>query len=193
MLAPSVRGWMLTLGLGVGCALGTYLAVSHGQREQTERLERVTEELAALRKAIRAQPAVASAPAAERVYAAGLPPSLGGTKEPRLSVEELDALARRMVLILQQEGALAASEQRELPPAPPPPLSQEQRQSLSRASGMVERVLSSGRMTAEDVEEIRRELTSLSSRAEADELRRRLMVAINQNRLVPPDGPEPLP
>ena len=193
MTAPSARGWMLGLGMGLGCALGTYFAVSHGQQAQAERLERVTEELTALRKAIQARPPMANPPAAAPGLAAGIPPSMGAAKEPRLSVEDLDALARRMVILLQQEGGLASSERSAEPPAPPPALNQQQQQSLVRASGMVDRVLSVGRMTNEDVAQIRRELSSLSSRAEADEIRRKLIVAINQNKLVPPEGPEPLP
>jgi hypothetical protein len=195
MSASPLRGWLLGLGLAVGSGVGSYLAVSHGQQAQEERLERMTEELSALRKATLARPPMAP-PGGERGVAAGIPPAMQ-SGEARLRPEDLDAIAARMVTHLMQSGVFESSEPggAAQPPAPPAPapLAPEQQQALVRASGLVDRVLASGRMTPEDVQQIRRELSALKSRAEADEVRRRIVVAINKNELVPPDGPEALP
>jgi hypothetical protein len=193
MSASSLRGWLLGLAVAVGSGAGSYLAVSHGQQAQEERLDRVAEELTALRRTVMARPP-APMPSSERVMAAGIPPSMQ-SGEARLRPEDLDAIAARMVTHLQQSGVFESAGQEPQPaqPSQPAPLKPEQQQSLVRASTMVDRVLASGRMTTEDVMEIRRELSALKSRAEADEVRRRIVVAINRNQLVPPEGPEPLP
>jgi hypothetical protein len=190
MSASPLRGWLLGLALAVGSGAGSYFAVSHGQQAQQERLDRVAEELSLLRKAVMARPP-GTPPDGERGVAAGMPPSLR-SGEARLRPEDLDAIAARMVTHLHQSGVLQPSGH-EQPSPKPAPLEPEQQQSLARASGMVDRVLAMGRMTTEDVLEIRRELSALKSRAEADEVRRRIVVAINKNQLVPPDGPESLP
>jgi len=193
MSASSLRGWMLGLTLAVGSGVGSYLAVSHGQEAQDKRLEQVAEELSSLRKAVMARPA-APMPVQGGV-AAGIPPTMQ-SGEARLRPEDLDAIAARMVTQLQQSGAFESSESSEREPRPPPappPLKPEQQQALARANSLVDRVLATGKLTMEDTQEIRRELAQLKSRAEADEVRRRIMVAINKNQLVPPESPEGLP
>jgi hypothetical protein len=193
MSASSLRGWMLGLALAVGSGVGSYLAVSYGQEAQDKRLEQVSEELSALRKAVMARPA-APMPV-QGGAAAGIPPAMQ-SGEARLRPEDLDAIAVRMVAQLLQSGVFesSASSGREPPPPPaPPPLKPEQQQALSRANSLVDRVLATGKLTMEDTQEIRRELSLLRSRAEADEVRRRIMVAINKNQLVPPESPEALP
>jgi hypothetical protein len=186
---------LLGLALAVGSGVGSYLAMSHGQQAQEERLDRVVEELSALRKTVLAR-SQGAPPSSERVVSAGIPPAMQ-SGEARLRPEDLDAIAARMVTHLQQSGVFESSGQepqlQPLPPPQPAPLKPEQQQSLARASGLVDRVLSMGKMTPEDVMEIRRELSALKSRAEADEVRRRIVVAINKNQLVAPEGPEALP
>jgi hypothetical protein len=189
MSAPSFRGWLLGLALAVGSGAGSYLAVSHGQEAQEQRLDRLVEELSSLRQAVKARPP-APPPSTERVLAAGIPPAMQ-SGEARLRPEDLDAIAARMVMHLQQSGVFEPSAQQ--PPAQQPPLQPAHRESLSRANGLVDRVLAMGRMTPEDVMEIRRELSAVPSQAEADEVRRRIIIAINKNQLIPPDDHEPLP
>lgn len=191
MSASSLRAWMLGLALAVGSGAGSYLAVSHGQEAQDKRFDQMAEELNSLRKAVMARPP-APAPGAERGMSAGIPPAMQ-SGEARLRPEDLDAIAARMVTQLQQSGAFESSAREPQPPAPPAQLKPEQQQALARANSLVDRVLATGKLTMEDTQEIRRELSMLKSRAEADEVRRRIMVAINRNQLVPPEGPEGLP
>ena len=193
MSASSLRGWMLGLALAVGSGVGSYLAVSHGQEAQDKRLEQVAEELSALRKTVMARPA-APMPV-QGGMAAGIPPSVQ-SGEARLRPEDLDAIAVRMVAQLQQSGIFessGSSEREPQAPPAPPPLKPEQQQALARANSLVDRVLGTGKLTMEDTQAIRRELAQLRSRAEADEVRRRIMVAIDKNQIAPPDGPEGLP
>jgi hypothetical protein len=191
MSASSLRGWMLGLALAVGSGAGSYLAVSHGQEAQEERFGQMAEELRALRKAVMARPP-APAPSSERVMAAGIPPAMQ-SGEARLRPEDLDAIAARMVTHLQQSGVFESSEREPGPPPPPPPLKPEQQEALVRANSLVDRVLSTGKLTMQDTHEIRRELALLKSREEAQEVRRRIFIALNKNQLVLPEGPEALP
>ena len=191
MTVTALRGWLPGLVLALGSGVGSWLAVSQGQQAQELRMQRLSDEVTLLRRAVQALPPPASVlPAGGS--AAGIPPSLeAGAARP--TSEDLDAIAARMATLLKQSGALAAGPQSSGPPAPPPPLTPEQHAAATRAGALVERVVSSGRMTAEDVLEIRRELSQLGGRAEAEELRRRIVIAINQNRLTPPDDAEGLP
>jgi hypothetical protein len=120
-----------------------------------------------------------------------MPPAVR-SGEVKLGAEELDALAARMAVQLQQSGAFGSSRSPQ-PPPPPAALAPLQQEAVARANGLVDRVLAMGQMTPEDVQEIRRELAAVKGRTEADEVRRRLIVAINRSQLTPPDGPEPLP
>ncbi|MBN1206255.1 MAG: hypothetical protein JXB05_15165 [Myxococcaceae bacterium] len=191
MSASSLRGWMLGLALAVGSGAGSYLAVSHGQEAQEKRFDQMAEELQALRKAVMARPP-APAPSSGRAVAAGIPPTLQ-SGEARLRPEDLDAIAARMVTQLQQSGALESSAREPGPPPPPAPLEPEQQQALARANSLVDRVLSTGKLTMQDTQEIRREMALLKSRQEAEEVRRRIIVALNKNQLDLPEGPEALP
>jgi predicted nucleotidyltransferase component of viral defense system len=99
-----------------------------------------------------------------------------------------------MVTQLQQSGAFEPSEREpDGQPKPPPPLKPEQQEALVRANSLVDRVLSTGKLTMQDTHEIRRELAQLKSREEAEEVRRRIIVALNKNQLALPEGPEALP
>ncbi|QSQ25973.1 hypothetical protein JY651_14045 [Pyxidicoccus parkwayensis] len=191
MSVIALRGWLPGLVLALGSGVGSWLAVSQGQQAQELRMQQLSDDVASLRRAVRALPAPASVmpPGGN---AAGIPPSLeAGAARP--TSEDLDAIAARMVTLLKQSGALAEGPRPAEPPAPPPPLTPEQHAAATRADVLVERVVSSGHMTAEDVRDIRRELSQLGGRAEAEALRRRIVVAINQNRLIPSDDAEGLP
>ncbi|MCY1020083.1 hypothetical protein [Pyxidicoccus sp. MSG2] len=191
MSVNALRGWLPGLVVALGCGVGSWLAVSQGQQAQELRMQQLADEVASLRRAVRALPAPAPVMPAGG-SAAGIPPSLeAGAARP--TSEDLDAIAARMATLLKQSGALAAGPHPAEPPAPPPPLTPEQHAAATRADVLVERMVSSGRMTAEDVREIRRELSQLGGRAEADALRRKIVVAINQNRLTPSDDAEGLP
>ena len=191
MSASSLRGWMLGLALAVGSGAGSYLAVSHGQEAQEKRFNEMGEELNALRKAVMARPVVTT-PGSERTMVAGIPPTMQ-SGEAKLRPEDLDAIAARMVTQLQQSGAFGSSDREPGLPPPPAPLKPEQQQALVRANSLVDRVLSTGKLTMEDTQEIRRELALLKSREEADDVRRRIIVALNKNQLALPEGPEALP
>jgi hypothetical protein len=182
MSSSSLRGWVLGLALAVGSGAGSYLAVSHEQQAQAERLDLMAGELSSLRKAVMSRPPAPPSGGSGGV-AAGIPPAMQ-TGEARLRPEDLDAIATRMVTQLQQSGVFDSATGEPRPPPGPVPLKPEQQESLARANGLVDRVLSSGKMTMEDVHQIRRELAMLKSRSEADDVRRRIMVAINKNQLV---------
>ncbi len=190
MTAHVLRMGFLGLTSALGSAMACWLAMSQGQQAQDLRMQQLSTEVAALRRVVQAMNHVPDSPSGSR--SAGIPPSLAsGSARP--TAEDLDAIAQRMATLLKESGALAMGSREAAPPAPPPPLSPEQRESVARAGSLVERVVSSGRMTAEDVLEIRHELSQLRGRAEAEELRRRLVVAINQNRLIPSDQADGLP
>jgi hypothetical protein len=177
MTASTVHAGLLGLALALGSGTGTWLAVSQTQHAQAERLEALSTELAALRHTPpRPCPLVP-------VAAAGPAPTT-----PRVSPEEVDAIAVRLAALLEQPGAASAT-----PPTAQATLTPAQHEAMARASAQVERVLSAGRMTPEDVREIRRELAVLGAREETETLRRRLMVAINQDRLSAPFGPDAIP
>jgi hypothetical protein len=182
---------MMGLALAVGSGAGSYLAVSHGQEAQEKRFDQVAEELQALRKAVMAR-APAPAPSSGHAVAAGIPPAMQ-SGEARLRPEDLGAIAARMVTQLQQSGALESSGREPEPPPPPAPLEPEQQQALARANSLVDRVLSTGKLMMRDTQEIRRELALLKSRQEAEEVRRRIIVALNKSQLDLPEGPEALP
>lgn len=179
MSSPS-RTWMVGLtALWLGSGAGLYLAVSRGQEEQARRLEQLAGELALVREVL------------------GVRPPVGGEAPvpARLSAEEVDALAMRVAFLVQRHAAAHAapvappsSREPESEPKSPSPLSVEQRESLARATGMVERVVATGRMNREELESIRRELSVLGPRPEAQALRQQFLVAVNQGRLVPPEG-----
>lgn len=180
MSLPS-RIWMVGLtALWLGSGAGLYLAVSRGQEEQARRLEQMAGELALVREALRVRP----------------PGGSEAAVPARLSVEEVDAIAMRVALLVQRHtGAHAAPvapppsrEPKSPPPPSPSPLSGEQQESLARATGMVERVVATGRMNREELESIRRELSSLGPHPEAQSLRQQLIVAVNRGQLVPPEG-----
>jgi hypothetical protein len=163
--------------LWLGSGAGLYLAVSRGQEEQSHRLEQLAGEVALVREALGVRP----------------PEEREAPVPARLSAEELDALAMRVAFLVQRHaGAPAApvappsSREPESPPSSP--LNVEQKESLARATGMVERVVATGRMSREEVESIRRELSFLGPRPEAQALRQQLIVAVNRGRLVPPEG-----
>jgi hypothetical protein len=181
MTAHVLRMACLGLTSALGSAMACWLAMSQGQQAQDLRMQELSTEVAALRRVVQAMQ-----------HVPGIPLSLAsGSARP--TAEDLDAIAQRMATLLKESGALAMGSREAEPPAPPPTLSSEQRESVARAGSLVERVVSSGRMTAEDVLEIRHELSLLRGRAEAAELRRRLVVAINQNRLIPSDVADGLP
>jgi hypothetical protein len=189
---PSARGWILGLGLWAVGSASLFLAMRSGLREQLEQQERMAQELAALRGALAGR-GPGPAGLSEPVRATSLPP-VPRAGECRLAPEEMDAIALRVVALLQQTGASHAVAARSAAaPEPPAALSVPQRESLSRAGQVAERVLSLGSMTHEDVMEMRRELRALGSHPEADALRRKLAAAINQGRLVPPQGLDVLP
>jgi hypothetical protein len=180
MTTSNLRGGLLGLALALGSGTGTWLAVSQARHVQTEQLEALSTELASLRRDAPSRPCpllpvAAAAPAAVT---------------PRLTPEEVDAIAVRLAALLEQPGA--ASDAPHTPRAPAA-LTPVQHEAMARASEQVERVLASGRMTPEDVREIRRELAVLGGREETETLRRRLMVAINQDRLSAPPGPDAIP
>jgi hypothetical protein len=191
MFASSLRGWILGLALAVGSGAGSYLAMRHGQEAQEKRFGQVAEELQALRKAVMARPP-APAPSSGHAVAAGISPAMQ-SEGARLRPEDLDAIAARMVAQLQQSGALESSGRALGPPSPPAPLKPEQQQALVRANSLVDRVLSTGKLMMQDTQEIRRELALLKSRQEAEEVRRRIIIALNKNQLDLPEGPEALP
>ena len=177
-MSSSSRTWMVGLTtLWLGSGAGLYLAVSRGQEEQARRLEQMAGELALVREALGVRPPVGS----------------DAPVPARLSAEEVDALAMRVAFLVQrhaspQAAPVAPPPSREPEPPPPSPLNVEQRESLARVTGMVERVVATGRMNREEVESIRRELISLGPRPEAEALRRQIIIAVNRGRLVPPEG-----
>lgn len=190
MNAHVLRTGLLGLTSALGSAVACWLAMSQGQQAQDLRMQQLSTEVAELRQVVQATQHVPGSPSGSR--SAGIPPSLAsGSARP--TAEDLDAIAQRMATLLKESGALAMGSREAAPPAPPPPLSTEQRESVARAGSLVERVVSRGRMTAEDVLEIRHELSQLRGRAEAEELRRRIVVAINQNQLIPSDEADGLP
>ncbi|MFY1826495.1 hypothetical protein ACN47A_11325 [Myxococcus fulvus] len=188
MTAQMFHGWLPGLTTAVGCAVGCWLAVSQVQQSQEQRVAQLTDEVGSLRRALEA-----------RAHAAG-GGSVAGTSprvvsgQGRLSGEELEAMALRVATLLKESGGpVAGAHESEAPGPSVPELSSEQRQSAVRVGTMVDRVVSHGRMTAEDVLEIRRELAHLRGHPEADVLRKRLIVAINQDRLVPAPDADGLP
>lgn len=193
MALTSGRGsWVLGAGLWLGSMAVLYLALHQGQQELAQRLEEVS---AALARQSQALQACQGHRPGEQSPQAGIPAAVRAG-EARLTPEEVDAIALRMASLLQQAGGPPVAEEQAPPPrqeAPLEPLSREQQEALGRATALVERVLSTGRMSLEELEEMRRELSQLSSRPEANELRRRLIVAINQKKLTPPDVPRYIP
>ncbi len=174
--------WLVAVAvLWVASSAVLYAAVQDGREAQERRLEQLSREVSALRdevRALRSPPPVESpGPRGPR----GTPPPSTG-----LSSEEVEALAARLATLLQGQGARAA--QPAAAPEKPAPLSARQQEALARATSEVERVLASGRMTREDVLRIREELGLLAGRPEVTGLRLRLVVAVNQQRLTPPEG-----
>lgn len=188
-MSTSMRGWVLGLGLGLGGAVLSCALHFQAQREQAQRWEELRTELATLRRAMESRQAEGSPEHGLQRRAAGIPPALA-RGEARLTPEDLEALARHLAVLLRQEGAVpgAAARAEAPPPAAPPPLNSEQQQALARANTLVDRALSVGRMTPEDLREFRRELTSIASSAEIEKLRLRLIVALNRDQLVLPEG-----
>lgn len=187
MTAQVSHGWLPSLTTVVGCAVGCWLAVSHGAQAQARRVEQLTDEVGSLRRALET-----------RAHTTGGGPvgsvSTVVSREAGLSAEDLEVMARRVATLLKEsEGLVVGSREPEpsVPTASAP--SSEQRESMARAGTLVDRVVSSGRMTAEDVLEIRRELVHLRGRPEADALRKQLVVAINQDRLIPAPDIDGLP
>jgi hypothetical protein len=190
MQASSSRGWFIGLGLWLASLAGHHVLVSREQQAQAQRLEQLSRELASLRQALLSRPPVALPAPGERVISAGLPPS-PGAGGARLAPEELEAIAHGVAARLQQAGAGAAptgAARERHEPEPPAPLEPAQQESLARASQHIDRIVSLGRLTAEDVQALRQELGPLGARPEAEQLRRRLIVAINKSQLVPPPG-----
>ncbi|MCP3060068.1 hypothetical protein LXT21_14890 [Myxococcus sp. K38C18041901] len=188
MNAQVLHGWLPSLTTAVGCALGCWLAVIQAQQSQEQRIEQLTDEVGSLRQALDARAHAAGAGSGVRAS------STRGSGQGRLSGEELEAMALRVATLLKASGGPVVGAREPEPSAPSvPELSSEQRESATRVGTMVDRVVSNGRMTAEDVLEIRRELAHLRGRPEADELRKRLIVAINQDRLIPAPDADGLP
>jgi|GEM_PF-6389177 len=187
MTTQVLRGWLPSLTTAVGCAVGCWLAVSQAQQSQARRMEQLTDEVGSLRRALESS---SRATGASPVGTA----TLLAPRESRLSVEDQEAMALRVATLLKESGGpVVGSSEPEAPVPTAPEPSSEQREAAARAGTMVDRVVSSGRMTAEDVLEIRRELVHLRGRPEADALRKQLVVAINQDRLIPAPGFDGLP
>ncbi|AKF86329.1 hypothetical protein SAMN05443572_10364 [Myxococcus fulvus] len=188
MNAQVLHGWLPSLTTALGCAVGCWLAVSQAQQSQQQRVEQLTDEVGSLRRALEA-----------RAHAAGAGLMVGASStvvsgQGRLSGEELDAMALRVATLLNASGGPVVGPLEPEVQAPSvPELSSEQRESATRVGTMVDRVVSNGRMTAQDVLEIRRELAHLRGRPEADALRKKLIVAINQDRLIPAPDADGLP
>ncbi|MFY1825030.1 hypothetical protein ACN47A_03890 [Myxococcus fulvus] len=190
MTTHVLRGWLPGVVLALGAGGGGWLAVSQAHDAQMLRMQQLAEEVASLRRAVQSMSRPPPVPAGS--VAAGIPPSVvSGVARP--TAEDLDAMALRMVTLLQESGALSEGRDAPRPDVSTLPLSSEQLEAAGRAGTLVDQVVARGRMSVDDVHEIRRELTKLSGRPEADALRRKLVIAINQNRLVPPDDFEGLP
>jgi hypothetical protein len=158
-------------------------------------MRQLSSDLAAQRQALKACQGSRAEERAEPGGSAGIPASLR-TGEARLTPEDVEAIALRMASLLQEHaGARSAggTTPSSRPEATPEPLSLEQEQALRRATALVDRVLSAGHMSVDEVAEIRQELLPLSFRPEAHELRRRLVVAINRRQLEPPSVPDFMP
>jgi hypothetical protein len=167
--------------LWLASSVGFYCVVGHGQREQAQRVEQMEQALVSLHAAVSAR--------AGREESAGLARPLAETVERRLSEQEVEAIAARVALLTHQQGERIVAPAREPEVKSPAPPDLEQQESLARATTRVERLLVNGRMTVEDVEELRREMMPILSRPEAQALRQRLIVAVNQDRLRPPEAP----
>lgn len=174
-------GWVALWGVSV---LGLGLTLHQRDVEQRERWERLEQRLTALHEELRA---------ARRAPAAVLPlvPSSLPADAPRGGVDEvaLEALAQRVAGLVAEQlhvpaGAPAAPEPRAEPRAEP---SREQRTALEQAQRTLEGALSRGRLSREDVEEMRRQMDLVQDPEARLELRRRILVGINTNALMPED------
>lgn len=152
---------------------------------QGERMRELSEEVSRLRQAVGAR----SAPT--EVSAESCASALEGV------------LARRGAIAMQGNTATVAhapptaamqvpaavahteedEEEQEKPHTP------EQRRALEQATQLVDSALSRGRMTREDVMELRAQFEHMRTPEEKQALVQRLVIAINKNQLIPPADP----
>jgi hypothetical protein len=100
-----------------------------------------------------------------------------------------EALAQRVAeLVREQLRSGAGPEARAQPqPEPPPPPSREQQAALTQAQRVLEGAISRGRLSREDVQEMGRHLALTNDPDARHELNRRIIMAINANKLIPED------
>jgi len=180
--SPDNRRWWFGLWLVSVLGLGLYL--HQRDAEQREQLARLDQQLAGLREALIE---VKRAPAAPSSLApAALPPDA-----PRGGVDLVatEALARRVAELVGEQLRSrpvdrASPEPRPEPAAPP---SREQQAALERAQQTLEAAISRGRLSREDVQEMSRQLALAHDDEAHRELNRRILIAINTNKLIPED------
>ncbi|WP_375765576.1 hypothetical protein NR798_28140 [Archangium gephyra] len=183
----SYVGWGGLVAWALAGSAGVLVLRGQGE-EQARRLEVLERSVAELRQSRgAAEPArvTLAQPAPEGAR------DSGEARSPGLSEQELEALALRVAELLEgargpgANGAGGTSEPRVT-------RNPEQQAALHRANERVEHVLARGRLSPEDVLGLRREMAPFEGTAEAEALRKRLAVALNQGRLIPDNPREPL-
>jgi hypothetical protein len=155
----------LALALGALVAAGAF--VYRRDRALDERLDRLSEEVRALRE--RPLPLPLTMPAGTR------------------SVDS-EAIAGRVAELLRQKlpaPTPAAAPSSDEPAAAPAPTAA-QLATLASAHARVDAAIARGRITRDDVLALRAQLATVDP-AERQELRRQIALAVNQQRLVPED------
>jgi hypothetical protein len=173
------------LGLWLVSALGLGLFLYQRDVEQRERLERLDQQLAGLHKALTEL---------KRAPAPGSPltPTPLPPEAPRGGVDLVatEALAQRVAELVGEQlranpVASKAAPEPKKEPAPPP--SREQQAAVERAQQTLEGAISRGRLSREDVQEMGRQLALAHDVEAHHELNRRILQAINTNKLIPED------
>jgi hypothetical protein len=181
-------GWLAMAAWAAGSTW--QLMAQHSQlEEQAQQVEELRQALASLRVARVGPGQAEAAPQVETGAAA--PGPAGAAAPPELSEPQLEALAARVASLLgQQPPGTGAGEGAALPQQPS---RAEQQQAARRANALLDEVLTQGRLSSRDIEALRRELAPIEGTPEAEALRKRIAVALNQGHLVPDDPRELLP
>jgi hypothetical protein len=178
-------GWLVATGIAVVLGGMQYL--------QLQRLGALQAEVAGLRASradIPPRPALPDAPAAPQPA-----PSLDARQQEEFARRVLvDQIAFRTVELLQPylkapPAEPSANRPRVQEHEPVAELDEAKRAALAKAHEKVDALLARGRMTKDEVLELRGLLATVGNRRETDDLRARLGTALNQGRLIPPNEP----
>jgi hypothetical protein len=106
----------------------------------------------------------------------------------------VEALAQRVsALLAEKRKAETVRDQTADDKSSGQPPSAQQARARSEAQSLIEATLSSGRMTHNSFVDIQRALLEIDNKELVDELRRRIIVAINRNQLTPENPNEMVP